>query len=87
MVTHSDSVRGYFLQFNGRIGYMEQYSLPSSPALRKGHTLGSLQQAPQLMHRPRRFPATGNMDVTVLFALAAQVFLSLSAMICDVMIS
>jgi hypothetical protein len=59
---------------------MEQYSLPSSPDLRKGHTLGSLQHAPQLMHRPRRFSATGRMDVTVLFAFAAQVFLFFSSM-------
>ncbi|MHC4166214.1 MAG: InlB B-repeat-containing protein [Planctomycetota bacterium] len=80
-VTDSDSVRGYFRQLYGRIAYMEQNSLPSSPALMKGHTLGNLQHAPQLTHWPRRFSETGSMAVTVLFALAAQVFCSLSAMV------
>jgi len=43
--------------------------------------LGSLQQAPQLMHSPVRFSETGRTDVRVLSALASQVFFVSSAII------
>jgi len=42
--------------------------------LRKGHTLGSLQHAPQLTHRPFRLSQTGNIEVKILFILADHVF-------------
>lgn len=58
---------------------MVQYDLPPESYLRKGQRLGSLQHAPQAMHRPLRFFATGKSAVTVLAILARHVFLVLSA--------
>jgi hypothetical protein len=58
---------------------MEQRDFPSGPYLRKGQTLGSLQQAAQLIHLPLRLLETGSIEVKVLFILADQVFLLLSA--------
>jgi len=47
--------------------------------LRNGQALGSLQQAAQLIHLPLRLLETGSTEVKVLFILASQVFLLLSA--------
>ena len=58
---------------------MVQYDLPPKSYLRKGQRLGSLQHAPQAMHRPLRFFATGKSAVTVLAILARHVFLVSSA--------
>jgi len=57
---------------------MEQWDFPFESYLRKGQTFGSLQQAPQLRHRPLRLLETGRTEVKVLFTLANQVFLLLS---------
>ena len=53
--------------------------MPSGPYLRNAQTFGSLQHCPQLMHAPLRFFETGRTEANVLFAFAAQVFLSTSA--------
>jgi hypothetical protein len=53
---------------------MEQWPWPSPVDLRKGQTLGSLQQAPHWTHWPRRRLETGSTDVNVLLIFAAQVF-------------
>ena len=58
--------------------------MPSGLYLRKGHTLGSLQQAPQLIHWPLRLGETGSIEVKVLFILAGQVFFLLLAISNDV---
>jgi len=49
--------------------------------LRNGQALGSLQQAAQLIHSPLRLLETGSTEVKILFILASQVFLLLSAII------
>ncbi len=53
---------------------MPQWLWPWPLVLRKGHTLGSLQQAPQWTHRPRRRFETGSTDVNVRLTFAAHVF-------------
>jgi hypothetical protein len=58
---------------------MEQYDFPSESNLKKGHTLGSLQHAPQWLHWPLRLLDTGKNAVMVLFVLAVQVLLILLA--------
>jgi len=58
---------------------MVQRDFPSTPYLRKGHTFGSLQQAPQRIHRPLRLVDTGRIEVKVRFILASQVFCAASA--------
>ena len=58
---------------------MLQYEFPSGLYLRKWQRFGNLQHAPQWTHSPLRLEETGNTDVKVLFAFAAQVFRSLSA--------
>lgn len=75
MVICSSSVLGYFLQFNGLIGCIEQYDLPFL-YLRKTHLFGSLQHSPQLLHCPCLFFATGSIEVIVLLSFALQVFFS-----------
>jgi hypothetical protein len=70
----SESVLGYFRQFIGLMGWMEQKEEPSSLYLRKGQTFGSLQQVPQLTQCPTRFFATGKRQVAVLLSLAVHVF-------------
>ena len=69
----SSSVRGYFLQFSGLIGYIEQYCLPSSEYFINAQTLGNLQHAPQLVHAPLRSFDTGSRHVRVLFIFADHV--------------
>jgi hypothetical protein len=55
--------------------YILHIALPWASNLSQGQTLGSLQQAPQRRHWPRRFFETGKKAVTVRLSLAAQVFL------------
>jgi len=63
---------------------MEQYVLPSGLRFRKGQSFGNLQQAPQFVHCPLRLLETGSIEVKVLFILADQVFLFVSAISNDV---
>ena len=73
-VRNSDSILGYFLQFNGRTGWIVQKDFPFGLYLRNWQTLGSLQHAPQLLHWPLRFLETANTEVKVLLVLADHVF-------------
>jgi len=74
---HSASVRGYFRQFKGLIGWIEQEDSPFDPIFKNRHLLGNRQQAPQLTHLLVLFFATGMMAVKVLFIFSSQVFLFL----------
>ncbi|MCF2140043.1 MAG: hypothetical protein K9W44_08320 [Candidatus Lokiarchaeota archaeon] len=58
--------RGYFRHAIKRIGYMVHLALLFSSYLRKGHTFGSLQHAPQRLHEPLRFLLTGKKILMVL---------------------
>ncbi len=58
---------------------MAQRDFPSAPYFRKGHTFGSLQQAPQRIHKPVRVVETGRIEVKVRLILASQVFRAASA--------
>jgi hypothetical protein len=51
-----------------------QEDFPSGPYFRKGQTLGSRQQAAQLIHSPLRLFETGSTEVNVLFTFADHVF-------------
>ena len=53
---------------------MAQRDLPSAPYFRKGQIFGSLQHAPQRIHRPLRLVETGKIEVKVRLILASQVF-------------
>jgi hypothetical protein len=54
--------------------YILQMALPWASNRSQGQTLGSLQQAPQRRHWPRRVFETGKKAVTVRLSLAAHVF-------------